>query len=66
LALAYKHPVEFSKNNHTPTTTPQQGHNRGNLPNLLSPVCGVKYQFLGLSFTSGPNSAHAKINPAVA
>jgi hypothetical protein len=42
LALAYKHPVEFSKNNHTPTTTPQQGHNRGNSPTLPVGIYLVK------------------------
>ncbi len=45
----HKHPVEFSKNNHTPTTTPTQGHSRGNSPTLPGPVRGVKPGLPGLS-----------------
>ncbi|MEU1841886.1 hypothetical protein, partial [Micromonospora chersina] len=41
-----KHPVEFSKNNHTPSGTPhQQDPVRGNLSNLLGAILAVNLVF---------------------
>ena len=42
MALAYKHPVEFSKNKHTPNQQPNGHLKRGNFFKLHASISAVK------------------------